>query len=256
VFGAASSVLGYVLVRAGGYALFEKVMSACIAVMFAVVLVTAAALWPGTGAVLRGLVVPAIPHAGGQGLAWTVALIGGVGGTLAVLCLRLLIREKGRSGPGDLRLCRLDLGVAYVMTAFFGLAMVIIGTTVTVEGKGAGLIVSLADPLQGPLGVAGKLGVPGRGRSLARPGHELPGDPEALCHHRRVLPARAGRGAAVFQPFVPGRPAAAQPLAQHRGARGHAAVLWLGRAAGRGRGVRRVLDAGLAWLAVFWRSMQ
>jgi Mn2+/Fe2+ NRAMP family transporter len=156
VFGAASSVLGYALVRAGGYALFEKVMSVCIAVMFVVVLVTAAALWPGAGAVLRGLVVPAIPPAGGQGLAWTVALIGGVGGTLTVLCYGYWIREKGRSGPGDLRLCRLDLAVGYVMTAFFGLAMVIIGATVTVEGKGAGLIVSLAERLEGPLGSAGK----------------------------------------------------------------------------------------------------
>lgn len=156
VFGIASSVLGYALVRAGGYALFEKIMSACIAVMFAVVLVTAVALWPGTSAVLRGLVVPAIPHAGGQGLAWTVALVGGVGGTLTVLCYGYWIREKGRSGPGDLRLCRLDLAVGYVMTAFFGLAMVIIGATVTVEGKGAGLIVSLADRLEGPLGSAGK----------------------------------------------------------------------------------------------------
>jgi Mn2+/Fe2+ NRAMP family transporter len=156
VFGAAASVLGYALVRAGGYALLEKVMSACIAVMFATVLVTAVALWPGTGAVLRGLVVPSIPHAGGQGLGWTVALIGGVGGTLTVLCYGYWIREKGRSGPGDLRLCRLDLGMGYVMTAFFGLAMVIIGSTVTVEGKGAGLIVSLANRLEGELGSAGK----------------------------------------------------------------------------------------------------
>ena len=156
VFGAAASALGYVLVRAGGYALFEKVMSACIGLMFAVVLVTAVALWPGTDAVLRGLLVPSIPHAGGHGLAWIVALIGGVGGTLTVLCYGYWIREKGRSGPGDLRLCRLDLSVGYVMTAFFGLAMVIIGATVTVEGKGAGLIVSLADRLEGPLGSAGK----------------------------------------------------------------------------------------------------
>jgi Mn2+/Fe2+ NRAMP family transporter len=156
VFGVASSALGYVLVRAGGYALFEKVMSACIAIMFVTVVVTAALLWPGTGAVLRGLFVPTIPDAGGQGIDWTVALIGGVGGTLTVLCYGYWIREKGRTGAADLRLCRIDLGVAYAMTAFFGMAMVIIGATVTVEGRGAGLIVTLASRLEGPLGAFGK----------------------------------------------------------------------------------------------------
>lgn len=156
VFGAAASALGYVLVRVGGYALFEKVMSVCIAVMFVTVMVTAALLWPGTGAVLRGLFVPAIPHAGGQGLTWTVALIGGVGGTLTVLCYGYWIREKGRAGAAALRLCRIDLGVGYAMTAFFGMAMVIIGATVTIEGRGAGLIVSLASRLEEPLGVFGK----------------------------------------------------------------------------------------------------
>jgi Mn2+/Fe2+ NRAMP family transporter len=156
VFGVASSVVGYVLVRAGGYALFEKVMSGCIAIMFATVVVTAALLWPGTGAVLHGLLVPAIPHAGGQGATWTVALIGGVGGTLTVLCYGYWIREKGRHGAADLRLCRIDLGVGYAMTALFGMAMVIIGTTVPVEGRGAGLIVTLASRLEGPFGAFGK----------------------------------------------------------------------------------------------------
>lgn len=156
VFGVASSLVGYVLVRVGGYALFEKLMSACIVIMFATVVVTAALLWPGTGAVLRGLLVPAIPHAGGEGVTWTVALIGGVGGTLTVLCYGYWIREKGRTGAADLRLCRIDLGVGYAMTALFGMSMVIIGATVTVEGRGAGLIVTLASRLEEPLGAAGK----------------------------------------------------------------------------------------------------
>lgn len=156
IFGIGCSILGLGLVRAGGYDLFEKVMGACIAVMFLVVLITAMVLWPGTDAVLRGLFVPSIPDAGGQGTPWTVALIGGVGGTLTVLCYGYWIREKGRNAPEDLRLCRIDLGAGYAMTAFFGMAMVIIGSTVAIDGKGAGLIVTLADRLQEPLGTAGK----------------------------------------------------------------------------------------------------
>jgi hypothetical protein len=42
------------------------------------------------------------------------------------------------------------------MTAVFGIAMVIIGSTIEVEGKGARLIVNLAEQLEGPLGTAGK----------------------------------------------------------------------------------------------------
>ena len=162
VFGVAQGLLGAALVFLGGFALFERIMSVCIAVMFAVVILTAIVLGPDIADVARGLLVPSIPQPGaeaasaGQGLVWTVALIGGVGGTLTVLCYGYWIREKGRDGPGDLRLCRIDLATGYIMTAVFGIAMVIIGSTVVITGKGAGLVVILAERLQDPLGPAGK----------------------------------------------------------------------------------------------------
>jgi Mn2+/Fe2+ NRAMP family transporter len=156
VFGALSSIVGVVLVLIGGYELFDKIMRACIALMFATVVVTAALLWPGTGEVLRGLFIPAIPDIGGQGLTWTVALLGGIGGTFTVLCYGYWIREEGRSGSEHLRTCRIDLGTGYAMTALFGIAMVIIGTTIEIEGRGATLLVSLSDQLVEPLGQFGK----------------------------------------------------------------------------------------------------
>jgi hypothetical protein len=42
------------------------------------------------------------------------------------------------------------------MTILFGLAMVIIGSTLDIEGRGAGLLVLLADRLQEPLGITGR----------------------------------------------------------------------------------------------------
>jgi Mn2+/Fe2+ NRAMP family transporter len=156
VFGALSSIVGVVLVLIGGYELIDKIMRACIGLMFVTVVVTAALLWPGTGEVLRGLFVPSIPDISGQGLTWTVALLGGVGGTFTVLCYGYWIREEGRSGSEHLRTCRIDLGTGYAMTALFGIAMVIIGTTIEIEGRGATLLVSLSDQLIEPLGQFGK----------------------------------------------------------------------------------------------------
>ncbi len=157
VFGVGASLLGLVLVLVGGFKLFEKVMAVCIAVMFVTAIVTAAMLWPGTAEVVRGLFIPRIPDMAGAGLTWTVALIGGIGGTVTVLCYGYWIREAGRSGAKDLRTCRIDLGVGYGMTALFGIAMVIIGSTVEIEGKGARLLVTLSDRLRESVGPVGRI---------------------------------------------------------------------------------------------------
>ena len=156
VFGIASSLAGLALVLAGGFKLFEKVMSFCIGVMFVTALATAALLWPQTAAVTQGLLVPTIPDIDGQGLTWTVALIGGIGGTLTILCYGYWIREEGRTQRTDIGLCRLDLALGYTMTVLFGLAMVIIGSTVEIEGSGAALLVTLADQLETSLGGFGR----------------------------------------------------------------------------------------------------
>ena len=76
VFGNNKSVLR------GGYRGFDIAMKVCIGVMFVTIALTAAALWPGTGQVLRGLFVPALPRADSEAIVWTVSLIGGIGGTL------------------------------------------------------------------------------------------------------------------------------------------------------------------------------
>jgi Mn2+/Fe2+ NRAMP family transporter len=156
VFGIAAALTGLAMVWLGGYRLFEIVMRVCIGLMFVTVVTTAVLLWPGTAAVVGGIVIPRIPDAGGEGLAWTIALMGGIGGTLTVLCYGYWLREEGFTGPADLRASRVDLGIGYAMTALFGVAMVIVGTAVQVEGGGAGLLVALSGRLEEILGPAGK----------------------------------------------------------------------------------------------------
>ncbi len=156
IYGIILSLVGLGLVRWGGYRLFEKVMSLCICLMFVTVVITAILLKPGWKEVLGGIALPSIPQLDGSGLSWTVALMGGIGGTVTVLCYGYWIREEGRFNPADLRICRIDLAVGYAMTAIFGLAMVIIGSAIEVEGRGATLIIRLAGKLLEELGPVGK----------------------------------------------------------------------------------------------------
>ena len=156
VFGIAQSLFGVLLIQLGGFKLFEKVMTVCIGIMFVVVMLTAVMLQPDWGAVLRGLLTPGLADDSPETLQWTIALMGGIGGTLTVICYGYWIREKNRHGPEMLSTCRIDLAAGYAMTALFGIAMVIIGSEIQVQGNGATLIVDLADRLQEPLGSWGR----------------------------------------------------------------------------------------------------
>ncbi len=156
VFGVLSSIAGLAIVWRGGYRGFDLAMKICIGVMFATVALTAIALWPGTGVVLRGLLVPAIPRTDPEGIVWTVSLIGGIGGTLTVLSYGYWLREEGRTSPEDLRTCRIDLAASYFMVALFGILMVIVGQSVKLEGEGTSMLIVLSDRLGEELGPTGK----------------------------------------------------------------------------------------------------
>jgi Mn2+/Fe2+ NRAMP family transporter len=156
IYGIVHSLVGLLLVYRGGYRLFETVMGFSIALMFITVISTAILLQPAWNEVMNGLLLPSIPQGGWEGLAWTIALMGGVGGTVTILNYGYWIREEGRLTPQDLRLCRLDLATGYIMTALFGIAMVVIGSSIQVEGSGASLIIKLGDLLVDEIGLIGK----------------------------------------------------------------------------------------------------
>lgn len=146
-FGVAASVAGLAIAWFGGFVWFERVMGVCAGVMVLVVLGGAAVSSPDLGELARGLVVPVVPDAGGAGLGWTVALMGGVGGTLTIVCYGYWMREAGREDASNLGAMRLDVAIGYGMTALFGVAMLVIAAPIDPEGRGLGLIVNLADGL-------------------------------------------------------------------------------------------------------------
>ena len=153
IWGVVHSLVGLVLVLFGGFKLFVKMMSAFIGMMFLTVIVTAVMAKPDWSAVGYGLVVPAIPE---RGLGWVLGILGGVGGTVTLLSYGYWIREEKRTGSKGIRACRIDLTVGYIMTALFGIAMVIIGSKVQLEGSGANTSLILASQLQHVMGPAGK----------------------------------------------------------------------------------------------------
>jgi Mn2+/Fe2+ NRAMP family transporter len=157
LFGLLQSAAGVSLVAAGGFRLFERVMRVCIGVMVVTVVTTAILLVRNWGEVAAGIALPSLSPGAPGGPGWTVALMGGVGGTVTVLCYGYWIREVGRFGPEELRVCRADLGIGYAVTALFGLAMVVLGSAVEVEGHGATLVVRLGERLGGAIGPAGRV---------------------------------------------------------------------------------------------------
>ena len=162
VFGLLHSLLGLGLVLLGSYRMFSGIMSVCVGVMFVLVVVTALLLPVDWLEALRGLVVPSIPayveNGTDQGIGWTLALMGGVGGTLTILSYGYWIREEGREGAAALPLCRLDLGVAYLVTALFGMAVVVIASVSDLDRQASSLlVVTLSNQLGDVVGGYGRL---------------------------------------------------------------------------------------------------
>ena len=121
--------------KLGSFKLFEKLMGVCIGLMFVTVLITAV-LTPGTDwSAVKSSAAEAKPQQ--DVLFYVLAVLGGVGGTVTVLSYGYWIREAGRQGEQGLRACRIDLTLGYVMTALFGMAMIVIGSHAKLAGKGA-----------------------------------------------------------------------------------------------------------------------
>jgi Mn2+/Fe2+ NRAMP family transporter len=152
VWGLIHSAVGLALVWFGSFALFEALMAVLIGIMFVTVLGTAVLIAPDWGSVLAGL-VPSIPPGGGS---WLLAVLGGVGGTVTLLSYGYWIREAGRQGLADVRVCRLDLALGNGVTGLFGLAVIIIGSRIKIEGQGAMVALQMADQLAAVIGPAGK----------------------------------------------------------------------------------------------------
>jgi Mn2+/Fe2+ NRAMP family transporter len=156
LWGIIHSGIGILVVLRGGFRAFQRLMMVCVGLMFVAVVLTAALLRPDMSAMLAGLTIPSLPSlSSSSGTAYTLGVLGGVGGTVTLLSYGYWIRERGRTGLQGAAECRIDLAAGYLMTAVFGLAMIVVGSRVALE-RGPTAALELAGQLSLMLGPAGK----------------------------------------------------------------------------------------------------
>jgi len=152
---AVHALAGFALVWLGRYRLFERVMAWLMGAMFVLVIGCAVPLVDDWGGFAAGLFVPTVPEGSAKFL---LGVMGGVGGSVTLLCYGYWIRERGWSGAADYRRSLLDLGVAYGLSGIFGLAMIIIAAGADpADASGNALILALGARLGEILGPFGKL---------------------------------------------------------------------------------------------------
>lgn len=150
VWGAIHAALAAMLVAAGRYTSFQRLMKALVSVMAICVLVCALLAGAAPREVLRGLLLPTLPDGGG---AQVLALLGGIGGSLTVICYGYWMGAAGWRGTEKLATVRSDVRLAYAFTGAFGVALIVIAAGVHPEATaGARIAVEVAARLESVAG--------------------------------------------------------------------------------------------------------
>lgn len=143
LWGLLHALAAFAMVYWGTYERFVKIMKFFIGLMFGCVLVT-------NGLILAsGVDWSRFGSSSEVSLAYTLALIGGVGGTVTMLSYGYWIREQGWRGPERLSAVRADLASSYSLVFLFALSMIFLSTQIEWQGQilkeGPNLCLLLAD---------------------------------------------------------------------------------------------------------------
>ncbi len=138
------------------YKHFERLMKIFIGVMFVTLLGCAFWISPPLATLKNSVTQISIPPGSPK---FILSVIGGVGGSLTLLAYGYWIRERGWEGTKWIKAVRLDLGVAYILTGIFGLALMVLASQVlhakgvVIEKSDAGIQMAamLRDAI-GPIG--------------------------------------------------------------------------------------------------------
>lgn len=149
VWAIAMGLVGFAVVWLGRYGWVEKIMALFVGLMFVTVVGAAILATPNVPDMLTGL-APTIPDGA---LVNTLAVAGGVGGTITLAAYGYWLREKGWAAPAWMRVMRLDNGVAYLVTGIFVVAMLVVGAELLYSANlalasGDRALVDLSDVLE------------------------------------------------------------------------------------------------------------
>ncbi|MFB8772457.1 Nramp family divalent metal transporter [Streptomyces broussonetiae] len=156
-WGIACGLAGLAFVWFNKYAVFEKVMTVLVGVMFVVTVSLAIRVTPNLPDLLAGL-LPVLPDEKDSVLN-TLGLIGGVGGTITLAAYGYWVNAKGWTDTGWMKVMRLDNRVAYLTTGVFVVAMLVVGAEllhaadIALAGGDKGLV-QLGDILAAEYGTA------------------------------------------------------------------------------------------------------
>lgn len=154
VWGVVHAAAGFVVILWGRYATFERLIKGFVALMFVVVIVCAAVSGPDLGGLARGLFLPTVPEGSATFL---LGVMGGVGGSVTLLCYGYWVREKGWHGGRAHRISLIDLTSAYALTGIFAVAIIVIAVRVgNTDTTGSRLVLALGEQLGAEFGPAGR----------------------------------------------------------------------------------------------------
>jgi Mn2+/Fe2+ NRAMP family transporter len=154
VWGVVHAVAAFALVYFGRYERMLAIVKWFIGLMFLSVMSSALLIvfWSGADWAAAGSRSP-------FSVAYTLSLIGGVGGTVTLLSYGYWMREEGWRGPERVATARVDLGVSFSLVFLFSLSMIFISTQIEWAGaildEGPRLCLQLADRIgeeTGPIG--------------------------------------------------------------------------------------------------------
>jgi Mn2+/Fe2+ NRAMP family transporter len=153
-WGILHSLLALTLVLVGRYTLLERLMKLFMGLMLLVVIVCAFLVAPSLADISRGLLVPSVPEGS---ILFIFSVIGGVGGSVTILCYGYWIRERNWNQPKHLPRSRVDLTIAYLLTGLFGVAIMIISAGVHPEVMtGPDMALGVARQMEAVAGPFGK----------------------------------------------------------------------------------------------------
>jgi Mn2+/Fe2+ NRAMP family transporter len=155
VWGVIHAVAAFTLVWFGRYERFLSVIKWFVGLKFAAVIgsVLLIVFWSGADWSHFGAHQP-------FSIAYTLSLIGGVGGTVTLLSYAYWMREAGWSGSGRLPMARADLTVSFALVFIFSFSMIFLATQIDWTGQildeGPRLCLLLADRIGAEIGPIGR----------------------------------------------------------------------------------------------------